>query len=93
VDLPPPQAVGPARQSSAGKDQPQGLLTNAPAAAGRALLALVVRVDTSKMAGIETHIGDAGQIIRWPTTAVANVELLVTRLVQKECSPRSWSLP
>lgn len=57
------------------------MLTHALAAAGRAILAAVVRVDIGKMAGIQTHIADAGQIMQWLTTAVLNVELLVTWLV------------
>ncbi len=81
VDLPPP-ARGGARSSFLPGIRPApSLLTNALAAAGRALLALVVRVDIGKMARIETHIADAGQIMQWLTTAVVNVELLVTWLV------------
>jgi hypothetical protein len=81
VDLPPPARGGDGSSFLPGRGPAPSLLTNALAAAGRALLALVVRVDIGKMAGIETHIADAGQIMRWLTTAVMNVELLVTWLV------------
>jgi len=81
VDLPPPARGGASSSFLPGTGPAPSLLTNALAAAGRALLALVLRVDIGKMAGIETHIADAGQIMRWLTTAVVNAELLVTWLV------------
>ena len=68
--------------------EPNGsLLTSRLVTLGRALLALVLRVDIGKLAGIQPSIADAdaGQIMQWLTRAVVDLELMVTWLVIWPC--------